>query len=687
MSFIGINGFDKIGKNCLLQLIDDKEVQITCINSIHLPIDEIEHYLKYDTIYNRNFDFEIISKNQFKINHHLITLVSDRNPKNIPWCELGCNIVIESSETFLTSEPSSYHNIDNVIIASETKDNTSTYIYGVNHEKYKGEKFVSASSCTSNCLAPMLHFLSQNYGIKNAVFKTIQAKTYSQTNLDSQNALSDILPELDGKVFNTNARIPFVNVELNVELESKPFLQEIYDLIKNNPYYGILYDIIDINDKKLLTTDFTIPCIIDSNSTMDMGNGKFKFMIWYDNEISYSRQIIRLVKEVTKINNIKRSTFLNNTDIKLEHFIENIDLCEKRIVCRFDYDVPIIDNKIVDDSRIYSTIETIQYILQKTPKYVVLVSHLGSQKESKSLNIIIPTLEKYLEQKIIFLDKGLSFETMKTLSMKHHTNIFLLENIQFHKEETEYEKMTENEIKTNTVIDQYKKLGDVFICDAFGCMNRKHMSIHAISKCNGLNYGFGYLVKKEMEIISNIFNANKKKLVIIGGNKSKEKIPFIDLMKTIPNTTLFVGGKIASEYVCNPEEKNIHMMKDGYGNVHLNFYYRYIDDIKNTNLNVYDIGDSSLKELFQLVEENEIIFWNGSLGVIENNYYIQGTSTLIKYLKKQTNKTIIIGGGVMSTLIDKNGYIHLSTSGGILLEILENVSRNNGYLVGIDIFR
>lgn len=716
MSFIGINGFGRIGKTCLLQLIDDLEVQIKCINATSLRIDEIEDYLKYDSthkIYNKNFNFEIISNNQFKINHHTITLVSDRNPKNIPWRKLGCNIVIEATGSFLTTEKCSEHDVDNVIITSPAKDNTPTYIYGVNHEKYKGESIISASSCTSNCLAPILHFLSHNYGIKHAVFTTIHASTASQNTVDivdqkartsrsifnniiphstgASSSIYFVLPELNGKIFGTSVRVPVVNcslLDLNVELENTPDLNDIFNSIRINSKYGILYD---INNKKLVSTDFTttiIPCIIDSKSTIDMGNGKFKFMIWYDNEWSYSAQIIRLLKEVTKISNIKKEKFLNKTDIKLEHFIENIDLFDKKVVCRFDYNVPIVENKIVDDYRIQSTIKTIQYILQQSPKYIVLISHLGrpnGYEENKSLKIIIPTLEKYLNKKIIFLDKGLSPETLETLSNEHDTNIFLLENVRFHKEETKYEKMTDEEINNSSIVNYYKKLGNVFICDAFGCMHRKHMSIHVISKFNC--FGYGYLVKKEIENITNILDVNEKKLVIIGGNKIKDKMPFIDLMKSIPNTTLFVGGKIATEYECNSEEKNIHIMKDGYGNVSLDFFYRYIDDIKNTNLNVYDIGDKSLNTLFDLINENEIIFWNGSLGVIENEYYIQGSMRLIEHLKKQKNKTIIIGGGDTSTLIDKNSDIYVSTGGGALLEILENLSKNKGYLVGIDIFR
>jgi glyceraldehyde 3-phosphate dehydrogenase len=715
MASIGINGFGRIGKCCLLQLIDNKDVEIKCINCTNLMINEIEDYLKYDSahkIYNKNFYFEIISNNQFKINHHTITLVSDRNPKNIPWRKLGCNIVIEATGSFLTTEKCLQHDVDNVIITSPAKDNTNTYIYGVNDNKYNGESIISASSCTTNCLAPMLYFLNKNYKIKNAVFTTIHASTASQNTVDivdqkartsrsifnniiphstgASSSISSILPELDGKVFGTSIRVPVVNcslLDLNVELEETPTLKDLCKLLENNPYYGTLYD---FNYKKLVSSDFTtttIPCIIDYKSFIDMGNGKFKLMVWYDNEWSYSSQIIRLIKEV--ITPKIKSKFIENTKILNDYFIENINLFGKRIVCRFDYNVPIINNNIVDDFRIHSTIKTIKYILEQSPKYVVLVSHLGRPngcEPSKSLKQIIPTLEKYLEQKIIFLENGLSSKTIETLSLKHDTNVFLLENIRFHKEETDYEDMSDDEVNTNEIINYYKNLGDVFISDAFGCMHRKHMSIHSIKKFNCC--GYGHLVKKEIENITNIVSANKKKLVIIGGNKIKDKMPFIDLMKSIPDTTLFIGGKISTEYNPNINDKNINIMNDGYGNINLDCSSReYIKNIKSPNgLNVYDIGEESLQNLMDLIDKNDIIFWNGSLGVIENPEYIQGSKKLIDYLAKQFNKKIIIGGGDTSTLINKDSEIYVSTGGGALLEFLENVSKNNGYLLGIDLF-
>lgn len=743
---IGINGFGRIGKCCLLQLLNDTTCSVKCINSTALTINDIEDYLKYDSThvkYDRNFKVEIVSSTCFKINHHVITLVADRNPKNIPWRSLGCDTVIEATGSFLTTNKCAQHDVDNVIITAPAKDDTPTYIYGVNHENYTGESVISASSCTSNCLAPILHLLSQEYGIKNSIFTTIHATTASQNTVDIANqkartsrsifnniiphstgassSVINVLPELRGKVFGTSVRVPVVNcslLDLNVELDTITTnmavgLNEICKTIQNNKYYGEVYD---INHKKLVSMDFATtetPCILDVKSCIDAGDGKFKLMLWYDNEWSYSTQIIRLTRHIaeykTKQDN-KSSQYLPDTRILTKHFIENMDLRNKKVVCRFDYNVPMTpDKQIIDDFRIASTVKTINYILEQSPKYVVLVSHLGRPKgsdASKSLRALIPTIEKHLQREVIFLPHGVSEETIECLAtqnaeFKSSTPIYLLENIRFHPEETNYDDNNDN-IK-NPITQLYGQLGNVFISDAFGCMHRKHMSIHAISKFRNCVYGYGYLVKKEIENIIHILNNDKRKLAIIGGNKIKDKMPFVDLIKSIPNTTVFIGGKIATEYQITPADTNVHVMTDGYGNTELaeNELRYYIPNIKisstapHSTLNVYDIGEDSLNIVFKLIDENDVVFWNGALGVIENSTYVQGSLKLINYLKAQTNKTVIIGGGDTATLIDKTAtapttnntnHIYVSTGGGALLEFIENVSKLNGYLPGIDIF-
>jgi glyceraldehyde 3-phosphate dehydrogenase len=711
---VGINGFGRIGKCCLLQMINNAEINIKCINAPNLNINDIEDYLKYDSIhknYDNRFEFNIISEREFSINHHKIILISERNPKNIPWRVYKCNFVIEATGAFLTKEKCAQHDVDHVILTSPAKDNMNTYVYGVNHTSYNGEKIISASSCTTNSLAPILHIISENYTLNNAIFTTIHACTASQNVVDivdqkartsrsifnniiphstgASSSISSVLPKLNGLIFGTSVRVPISNcslLDLNIDVQENISITDFFEVVKQNKYYKQIYD---ISNKKLVSSDFittTTPSIIDANSSMNIGNGKFKLMVWYDNEWSYSTQIIRMMKHMYDHNQHK---YILNTSISLNHFIENMSFYNKRVICRFDYNVPINNDLIVDDFRIYSTIKTIKYILQQKPKYIVLVSHLGrptQYDESKSLKILIPLLKKYLDHDITFLDKGISLDTLYQLNIRYEsTQIYLLENIRFHKEEIDYETMTDDEISHNKIINTYKQFGNIYICDAFGCMHRKHMSIHAISRFT--EFGYGYLVKREVENIINILDQNKNKLVIVGGNKIKDKLPFIDLIKTIPNTSLFIGGKIATEYVIHNDDDNIFIMNDGFGGSDINTNPTYIEDINNTNLNIYDIGSHSLDQLYELIEKNEIIFWNGSLGVIENDNYVKGSICLINKLLQQINKTIIIGGGDTSSLIKKDGSIYVSTGGGALLELLENASKTQNYLIGLDIFK
>jgi glyceraldehyde 3-phosphate dehydrogenase len=220
-------------------------------------------------------------------------------------------------------------------MTAPSKDNTPTFIYGVNHNNYNGENIISGSSCTTNCLAPMLKILNDEYKIKSCIFTTIHATTASQYTVDIVNKLSrtnrsifnniiphttgasssiiSVLPELNGKINGTSIRVPVLNcslLDVNIELENKNItLKDIKKLLINSSFYKSVYD---INEKKLVSCDFittTTPTILDINASIDIGNGIFKLFIWYDNEWSYSTQIIRLLKHV---NEYKQNKYISN---------------------------------------------------------------------------------------------------------------------------------------------------------------------------------------------------------------------------------------------------------------------------------------------------------------------------------------------------------------------------------------
>ncbi len=698
---VGINGFGRIGKCLLLQLLKNEKYLVTCLNAPNILINEIQDYLTYDTTHKHgiNINVKILDDNTFEINNHIISLFNERDAKKITW---NCDYLFDATGAYLTTEKCKNHNVPYIIMSSPPKDSTSTFIYSVNDDKYNGEHVISGSSCTTNCIAPMLRILEDAFTIKSCVFTTIHATTASQYVVDVQqkgsrsnrsiinniiphttgasSSIISVLPNLKGKIHGTSVRVPVVNcslIDMNIEFENQNVsLTDIQELLKSSKFYNIVYN---VTNKNLVSSDFTTtltPTILDINACISMGNGKFKLFLWYDNEWSYSAQLIRMVETMYNFNN----------RINEKYYFENLNFEEKGVVCRLDFNVP--RNKageVTDDFRVFSAIPTIKTILDKNPKYLILTSHFGRPKGKDkllSLQFLIKILQKYLLREVKFLEHGLSKETLDNVNS--FEGIYLLENLRFHEEETAYEK---DSSKCEEIVNIYKELGDVFICDAFGCAHRKHLSIYAM-KYFGKPYGYGRLIKKELDAISSLVNSpDKKVLGIIGGNKIQDKLPIIDSLKKIPNSKIYIAGGLAKQY--KSTSVNEFVMCDGYGSDNLDGKSQYIEAITYTKLNVYDIGHDSLEWLKYYIQNSDIIFWNGSLGVIEHEDYKKGSLELLNFLFQQKDKTIIIGGGETASLInDKTNLenLYVSTGGGALLEYLQNKILHNKTLVGLEIY-
>jgi phosphoglycerate kinase len=391
-----------------------------------------------------------------------------------------------------------------------------------------------------------------------------------------------------------------------------------------------------------------------------------------------------------KNKNKKYYLFTNNNmhkkdeqfNIMEKHYYKNIDMTGKKVVARFDFNVPMNNGTISDDFRITSAMETIKHILEMKPTYLILVSHFGRPKgreEKYSLAFLVPVLEKYLNlnKEVFFLREGIHPKTLEIL--ENGTGVYLLENIRFHEEET-----CENALK-NDLIGMYEKMGDIFLCDAFGCLHREHMSICGPAYFNK-PYCYGDLIKKECECIDQMNQKNQKTLAIIGGNKIKDKLPIINSLRTLPNSSIFVAGGLAKQY--KEKHENVFLMSDGYGGKNMEEPKSYIDDIHSSELHCYDIGDKSLEILKTMIKDTNVVFWNGSLGVIENEQYRKGSLELIEYLhtSKQFPDKVIIGGGETASLIPKEKCgesMYVSTGGGALLEYLENKILYGNTLVGL----
>ena len=706
---LGINGLGRIGKCVLLQLLDDPMVEIVAINTTSIKVDEIEDYLRYDSNHKRELPpLTIVNNNTFEINHHKIVLLSDRNPENLHWEKYNCDYVIDATGAFLTKEKCELHKVKYVIMSAPAKDETNSYIYGANHEEYNGEHVISGSSCTTNCLAPCLKVIKDNYKIKDVSFTTIHATTASQYTVDvykkssrtnrsilnniiphttgASSSIISIIPELTGKIYGTSVRVPVTNcslLDVTIEVEDGILtISEIEKLFKESKYYKTVYD---VNSKNVVSSDFMTtnsPCILDVKASMNMGKNKVKLMLWYDNEWSYSTQLIRMMKHM----------YNYNTKVKSKYSMENICMTNKNVVARLDFNIAKDDKgEIVDDYRIRQAIPTIEYILSSNPNRLVLVSHYGrpygrpgNNEQKYSMEFMVPILEKYLKKKIKFIKDTINKSMVENLS----DGIYLLENIRYNLIETLYDKTEDRD--NHNIIQSYRSMGDIFIIDAFGCLHREHMSIYDINNI-GKEYGYGYLIENELKKINSLLsNKNNKILGIIGGAKIVDKMPLINKLQKIPNTRLYVAGGLAKHY----EEyyNNVLVMKYGMGNETVDDEPKELSliDVKNNkDYNLFDIHENSLIILKEEIDKADIIFWNGPLGVIEHEYYKRGSYEIARYLKNTKNKKIIIGGGETASIFNKDktnsdifSDIYISTGGGVLLEYIEKGTS----LVGLKAF-
>ena len=217
------------------------------------------------------------------------------------------------------------------------------------------------------------------------------------------------------------------------------------------------------------------------------------------------------------------------------------------------------------------------------------------------------------------------------------------------------------------------------LIDAFGCLHREHMSICDIN-CSDKEYGYGELIENELVNLNSILsNSNEKILGIIGGAKIQDKMPFIDTLRKIPNTRLFIAGGLAKHY--DEYHNNVMVMEYGVGNYNMDDEPMELSliDVKNSSANLFDISDKSIQILMEEILKSDIIFWNGPLGVIEHEIYKKGSEQIAMFLQNLKDKKIIIGGGETASLFDKNrNDIYISTGGGALLEYIQKGTNMSG---------
>lgn len=327
---VGLSGFGRIGRDVLRAYAENgvDEFEIVAINASG-SLEDLAHLFKYDTMYGKFNGTLEVAEDGFIINGKKIKVVGHRDPAEIPWKDLGVELVIDSTGAFRDRAGLSKHieaGAKKVIITAPAKDEDITIVLGVNEDKYDpaNHHIISNASCTTNCLAPVAKVILEKFGIKKGLMTTIHAYTNDQQILDKRHkdlrrartaaqnivptttgaakAVALVLPELKGKLNGFSVRVPVPTVsmvDVVFEVEKPATAEEINKALKEASE-GELKGILGYSDEPLVSSDYIADSrssIVDGLSTMVIDN-MVKVIAWYDNEWGYSERVVDLAKLV-----------------------------------------------------------------------------------------------------------------------------------------------------------------------------------------------------------------------------------------------------------------------------------------------------------------------------------------------------------------------------------------------------
>lgn len=376
--------------------------------------------------------------------------------------------------------------------------------------------------------------------------------------------------------------------------------------------------------------------------------------------------------------------------------VRDFDLKDKKVLIRCDFNVPIVNGKISDNTRIVKSLDTIKYCLEQDAK-VILFSHLGRIKEEidlekNNLKPVAKELGKLLDKKIIFIDETRGKKLEKAVADLKTGEVLLVQNTRY--EDLDGKKESSNDSELGKY---WASLGDIFINDAFGTIHRAHASNVGIA--SNLPHGIGFLVEKELSALSSLNSPEKPFIIILGGAKVTDKIGVIKNLIKKADYILIGGGmaftflqsegfEIGSSIVDKDSLDFCKEILEKYQDkiilpvdVLVNTAYedvknpelRLISEIKDDEMGL-DIGPNSIKVFEKYLKDAKTVLWNGPLGVCEFSNFKNGTFKIMKYLVNNDIKTILGGGDIVAASAKaklKDKVYHASTGGGATLEYLE----------------
>ena len=323
---VGINGFGRIGRVVFRAALRNPNVEVVAVNDL-TDANMLAHLLKYDSVHGTLQDDVKVDGDYLVVGGHKVKVVAERDPAQLPWGELGVEVVVESTGRFTKRADAAKHleaGAKKVIISAPASDEDITIVMGVNEDKYDAasHNVISNASCTTNCLAPFAKVLNDKFGIKRGMMTTIHSYTNDQQILDlphkdyrraraaaekiiptttgAAKAVSLVLPELKGKLNGGAMRVPTPNVslvDLVADLEKEVTVEDINNALKEAAE-GDLKGILGYSEEPLVSGDYngnTNSSTIDALSTMVMEGNMVKVISWYDNETGYSNRVVDLI--------------------------------------------------------------------------------------------------------------------------------------------------------------------------------------------------------------------------------------------------------------------------------------------------------------------------------------------------------------------------------------------------------
>ncbi|HEU5140374.1 MAG TPA: type I glyceraldehyde-3-phosphate dehydrogenase [Bacillales bacterium] len=328
---VGINGFGRIGRNVFRAALKNSDLEVVAVNDL-TDAEMLAHLLQYDTVHGK-LDAKVeVNGENLVVDGKEILVLSERNPADLGWGDLGVEVVVESTGRFTQRDDAAKHleaGAKKVIISAPAKQEDITIVMGVNEEKYDAgsHNVISNASCTTNCLAPVAKVLNDKFGLKRGMMTTVHSYTNDQQILDlphkdyrraraageniiptstgAAKAVSLVLPELEGKLTGMAMRVPSPNVstiDLVAELDQNVTVEEVNAAFQEAAE-GDLKDLLGYSEEPLVSKDYNgdrRSSIVDAQSTLVIEDNMVKVVSWYDNETGYSNRVVDLANYIAK---------------------------------------------------------------------------------------------------------------------------------------------------------------------------------------------------------------------------------------------------------------------------------------------------------------------------------------------------------------------------------------------------